>query len=105
MGSTKTRSTPGVKIGHRPLIDLTAVTAVMKPTHALLERVTMSTLGILADPRERARIKLCPGADCGWIFFDETRNARRTWCMMETCGNRAKAARHYARRLASRRPS
>ena len=36
------------------------------------------------------------GADprCGRVFQDETKNGRRRWCDMATCGNRAKAARH-----------
>lgn len=57
----------------------------------------MSAFTIIADPRELSRIKTCPGEDCGWMFVDETKNSRRTWCLMETCGNRAKAARHYQR--------
>jgi predicted RNA-binding Zn ribbon-like protein len=28
------------------------------------------------------------------VFFDNTKNGRRRWCDMATCGNRAKAARH-----------
>lgn len=60
--------------------------------------VAVSALAILADPREIKRVKCCPGDACGWLFLDETRNARRRWCMMETCGNRAKARRNYARR-------
>lgn len=64
---------------------------------ALLDLVTISAAGLLADPREMARLKTCPGAGCGWMFVDETKNGRRRWCMMETCGNRAKAARHYER--------
>ena len=35
------------------------------------------------------------------MFLDETKNARRKWCVMEVCGNRAKATRHYARKVAS----
>jgi predicted RNA-binding Zn ribbon-like protein len=31
------------------------------------------------------------------VFFDGTKNGRRRWCDMGTCGNRAKAARHRAR--------
>lgn len=60
--------------------------------------IAASALSILADRREVSRLKMCPGVDCGWLFIDETKNARRRWCMMETCGNRAKSARHYARR-------
>ncbi len=60
--------------------------------------VAASALAILTDPREVERVKCCPGDACGWLFLDETRNARRRWCMMETCGNRAKARRNYARR-------
>lgn len=59
--------------------------------------IALSAASILADPREVARIKRCPGDDCGWLFLDETKNARRKWCSMETCGNRAKARRNYAR--------
>jgi predicted RNA-binding Zn ribbon-like protein len=57
----------------------------------------MSAFSIVADPRELDRVKTCPGDNCGWMFLDETKNSRRTWCLMETCGNRAKAARHYRR--------
>lgn len=34
---------------------------------------------------------------CGWLFLDISRNRSRRWCSMETCGNRAKAMRHYQR--------
>jgi len=60
--------------------------------------VAVSLVSILSDEREISRVKLCPGHDCGWLFLDETRNGRRRWCLMETCGNRAKARRNYARR-------
>ncbi|WP_299472568.1 CGNR zinc finger domain-containing protein [uncultured Roseibium sp.] len=59
--------------------------------------IAASAVSILSDKREQERIKMCPGDNCGWLFVDETKNGRRTWCSMESCGNRAKAARHYAR--------
>ncbi|MDK1082061.1 MAG: CGNR zinc finger domain-containing protein [Anaerolineae bacterium] len=34
---------------------------------------------------------------CGFLFIDTSRNHSRNWCRMETCGNRAKARRHYKR--------
>ena len=43
------------------------------------------------------RLKTCPGHDCGWVFFDNSRNGGSTWCSMQVCGNRAKA-RAYRRR-------
>lgn len=36
------------------------------------------------------------GTHGGWVFLDETNNARWKWCMMGVCGSGAKAARHYA---------
>ena len=30
----------------------------------------------------------------GQVFYDASRNGKRRWCEMATCGNRAKAARH-----------
>lgn len=56
-----------------------------------------SMLSVFCDPRELSRMKMCPGKGCGWLFIDESKNSRRTWCSMESCGNRAKAARHYQR--------
>jgi len=64
---------------------------------SLADLIAASAISILADRRELGRLKICPGENCGWLFIDETRNARRKWCSMETCGNRAKAARHYER--------
>ncbi|WP_443691321.1 CGNR zinc finger domain-containing protein [Pseudomonas sp.] len=40
-----------------------------------------------------AKIKQCEG--CTWLFIDTSKNHRRRWCSMATCGNRAKAQRHY----------
>jgi len=35
---------------------------------------------------------------CGWLFIDVSKNHSRRWCSMESCGNRAKAQRHYERK-------
>lgn len=66
---------------------------------SLRDLIAASAISILSDPRELERVKLCPGHDCGWLFLDETKNARRKWCLMEVCGNRAKSSRHYARSI------
>jgi predicted RNA-binding Zn ribbon-like protein len=59
--------------------------------------VTRSAAELLVrGPAER--VGECPGAgNCGWLFLDLSKNARRRWCDMRTCGNRAKARRHYAK--------
>jgi predicted RNA-binding Zn ribbon-like protein len=46
---------------------------------------------------ELARVRRCADQRCPRVFFDSTRNGRRRWCDMATCGNRAKAARFRAR--------
>lgn len=43
---------------------------------------------------ELDRVRRCADPRCGRVFQDETKNGRRRWCDMATCGNRAKAARH-----------
>jgi predicted RNA-binding Zn ribbon-like protein len=42
------------------------------------------------------RIKQCAHEHCVLWFYDTSKNGTRRWHSMTTCGNRAKAARHYA---------
>ncbi len=51
----------------------------------------------LLTSKDLPRVRLCGGACCTWLFLDQSRNGSRRWCSMETCGNRAKAKRHYLR--------
>jgi predicted RNA-binding Zn ribbon-like protein len=45
------------------------------------------------------RMKACPGRDCGWMFFDHSRNQSARWCAMKVCGDREKARAYYQRQL------
>ncbi len=47
-----------------------------------------------------SRLKICPGDDCGWAFYDHSRNRSGRWCAMSVCGGRAKARSHYRRHRA-----
>jgi predicted RNA-binding Zn ribbon-like protein len=47
------------------------------------------------------RLKACPGRDCGWVFYDGSRNLSARWCSMRVCGDRAKARAYYRRRHGS----
>jgi predicted RNA-binding Zn ribbon-like protein len=43
------------------------------------------------------RVRECASETCTWLFLDDSRNRRRRWCDMASCGNRAKARRYYER--------
>ena len=49
---------------------------------------------LAADP---SRVRRCAHPECVLYFHDTSPKRSRRWCSMATCGNRAKAARHYAR--------
>ncbi|HEX6012746.1 MAG TPA: ABATE domain-containing protein [Geminicoccaceae bacterium] len=59
---------------------------------ALLGPIVRSAVEVLIG-RDLARLKVCPGQHCGWVFLDTTKNANRVWCEMEVCGTRAKLRR------------
>lgn len=43
------------------------------------------------------KVRECAAIYCRWLFMDGSRNQSRRWCDMKSCGNRAKARRHYER--------
>lgn len=45
-----------------------------------------------------SRIKECP--NCGWLFYDTTKNGKRRWCSMKSCGSNVKALEYYYRKKA-----
>jgi predicted RNA-binding Zn ribbon-like protein len=49
------------------------------------------------------RLKVCPGEDCGWAFYEHSRNRTGRWCSMAVCGGHAKARSHYRRLRAGER--
>ncbi len=58
--------------------------------------VARAAADLMVSPEAR-RVRMCADERCGWLFVDTTRNRSRRWCSMESCGNRNKARRHYAR--------
>lgn len=61
---------------------------------ALLAPVLWSA-GDLLTGTKLDKVKRCANPDCGWLFLDDSRAGKRRWCSMQSCGNRAKAKRHY----------
>ena len=51
------------------------------------------------------RLKVCADDTCAWAYYDVSRNASRSWCSMDVCGNRAKARRHRSRARAGDAPT
>lgn len=47
------------------------------------------------------RVRACAHPDCVLHFYDTSPKRSRRWCSMAGCGNRAKAARHYAKARAA----
>ncbi|RKT82193.1 Putative stress-induced transcription regulator [Saccharopolyspora antimicrobica] len=56
-----------------------------------------AALAVLLITGENERIKRCPAEDCGWVFWDNSKNRSRRWCSMRVCGNRNKARSFAAR--------
>jgi predicted RNA-binding Zn ribbon-like protein len=61
--------------------------------------VAQSAAELLTSPK-LARVKVCAGEGCGWVFLDESRNGSRRWCDSRDCGNRERVRRHLARKRA-----
>ena len=53
------------------------------------------TAGDLLTGHRLDRVRRCANPECGWLFLDDSRAGKRRWCSMQSCGNRAKARRHY----------
>jgi predicted RNA-binding Zn ribbon-like protein len=63
--------------------------------------VALAAVELLSQPLA-GQLGVCAGRNCGWLFLDMSKSRRRRWCDMKTCGNAAKASRHYRRqRLAA----
>lgn len=63
----------------------------------LLAPVLWSAGDLLAGG-QLARVRRCENEKCRWLFLDASKAGARRWCSMSSCGNRAKAQRHYVRK-------
>jgi predicted RNA-binding Zn ribbon-like protein len=84
------RLSPGKRGG--PLVWQETAGPLDKLRHAIArDAADLLTAGALK------RLKRCPGEQCGWLFYDTSKNASRRWCVMEDCGTRAKVRSFRAR--------
>jgi predicted RNA-binding Zn ribbon-like protein len=71
------------------------------PFEVLAHRIAESVFVLLTrGPLDR--LGACPS--CGWLFVDTSKNGRRRWCSMASCGARDKARRHYRVKVGTRTP-
>ena len=64
--------------------------------YKVLAPILWSAGDLLVSAGDR-RIRCCANDECLWLFIDQSKTNSRRWCDMQSCGNRAKAQRHYAR--------
>lgn len=67
---------------------------------ALLAPVLWSAADLLTRA-DQLRVRRCANDKCLWLFIDNSKTGTRRWCDMASCGNRAKALRHYRRHAAA----
>jgi len=73
--------------------------AALAPEGRGVARAVATLLGILHEAQvdgHWARLKGC--RQCGYAFFDRSKNRSAAWCSMSICGNRTKNRAYYQRR-------
>jgi len=85
------RGEGGIALSHRHTGD---------PLEDALAAVAEPLVGVISTG-DTDRLRICANDGCRWVFEDTSRTGRRRWCSMASCGNRAKAARHRARKRAA----
>ncbi len=91
-------------LSRRTVVELVSANGALVARHRHVGDALEDALARLADPLaesvasgETERLRICANDGCRWVFEDTSPTARRRWCSMASCGNRAKAARHRAR--------
>jgi predicted RNA-binding Zn ribbon-like protein len=75
---------------------------VLEPDRPTLDGAVAALLGILHEAQltgQWRRLKGC--RQCGYVFFDRSKNRSAAWCAMPICGNRTKNRAYRRRRSAT----
>ncbi len=72
-----------------------------KGADAAMGRVLAAALEAMLDGTW-PRLKAC--RNCGWVFYDTSKNRSGSWCSMQLCGNRRKTRAYRRRKAEARRP-
>jgi predicted RNA-binding Zn ribbon-like protein len=62
--------------------------------YAPLKRIALDLVETITEERAgKLKLRQCANQhSCGWLFADTSKNGRRRWCAMETCGTISKMA-------------
>jgi predicted RNA-binding Zn ribbon-like protein len=74
----------------------------LEPARGGVDGAVATLLVILHEAQltgQWSRMKGC--RQCGYVFFDRSKNRSAAWCAMSICGNRTKNRAYYRRRRAS----
>jgi predicted RNA-binding Zn ribbon-like protein len=74
----------------------------LEPARRGVDGAVATLLGILHEAQltgQWSRMKGC--RQCGYAFFDRSKNRSAAWCAMSICGNRTKNRAYYRRRRSS----
>lgn len=59
-----------------------------------LQRIALDALDLISHASV-SQLRRCDNtSSCGWLFLDASKNQRRRWCAMETCGTAFKMRRY-----------
>jgi predicted RNA-binding Zn ribbon-like protein len=59
-----------------------------------LKRIALDALDLISKA-SGSQLRHCANTtSCGWLFLDTSKNQRRRWCAMETCGTAVKMKRY-----------
>jgi predicted RNA-binding Zn ribbon-like protein len=100
-GEPDASATATIRAAGAPLnvvIDDAGQTA-LEPTRRGVDGAVATLLGILHEAQltgHWSRMKGC--RQCGYLFYDRSKNRSATWCAMAICGNRTKNRAYYRRR-------
>jgi predicted RNA-binding Zn ribbon-like protein len=98
VNAASARSAGHLRLAVRGKASVVEVAGAGTPLDHALSLIARSAIELLAGP-DRERLRVCPAPSCGMFFLGRP---DQEWCST-ACGNRARAARHYARRRGSGR--
>lgn len=65
-----------------------------RDTRLPLIRIALDAWELLGGPTISQLRRCANTTSCGWLFLDTSKNQRRRWCAMETCGTADKMRRY-----------